>query len=77
MDGSIEEATIQIQQEKRKLMRLAFAEKKGKRDQAKTGRLDDIRRLLRTGNDANKSGGESARGYKSGKMGFGTKAEEL
>ena len=53
MDGSIEEATIQVQQEKRKLMRLAFAEKEGKRDQAKTGRLDDIRRLLRTRDDAN------------------------
>jgi SWI/SNF-related matrix-associated actin-dependent regulator of chromatin subfamily A3 len=56
MDGSIEEATIQIQQEKRKLMRLAFAEREGKRDQAKPGRLDDIRRLLRTGDDPIKSG---------------------
>lgn len=49
MDKSIEEGTINIQQEKRKLMRLAFSEKEGKRDQVKSGRLDDIRRLLRGG----------------------------
>ena len=56
MDGSIEEATIQIQQEKRKLMRLAFSEKEGKRDQVKTGRLADIQRLLRGGNSGGGGG---------------------
>ena len=48
MDKSIEEATIQVQQDKRKLMQLAFSEKAGKRDNAKFGRLDDIRRLLQS-----------------------------
>jgi SWI/SNF-related matrix-associated actin-dependent regulator of chromatin subfamily A3 len=57
MDKSIEEATIQVQQDKRKLMRLAFSEKAGKRDQVKSGRLDDIRRLLRSGSDNGTSGG--------------------
>lgn len=51
MDKTIEEATIQVQQDKRKLMRLAFSERAGKRDNAQTGRLDDIRRLLRSGGD--------------------------
>ena len=46
MDNSIEEETINVQQEKRKLMRLAFSEKGGKRDKVKSGRLADIRRLL-------------------------------
>ena len=53
MDGSIEEQTIDIQQEKRKLMRLAFSEKEGKRDQAKAGRLADIQQLLRGGRGKN------------------------
>ena len=47
MDNTIEEGTIKVQQDKRKLMRLAFSEKEGKRDKAKTGRLNDIRKLLR------------------------------
>ncbi|KAF2772435.1 hypothetical protein EJ03DRAFT_307496 [Teratosphaeria nubilosa] len=48
MDGSIEEKTIAVQQEKRKLMQLAFAEREGtnKREKVKTGRLADIQRLL-------------------------------
>ena len=46
MDGSIEEQTLQIQQEKRKLMQLALNEKAGKRDHVKSGGLQDIRRLL-------------------------------
>ena len=55
MDNSIEQETINIQQEKRKLMRLAFSEKEGKRDQAKSGRLADIQRLLRGGSEGNSS----------------------
>jgi len=47
MDQTIEEETIRIQTEKRKLMQLAFSEKGSKRDQAKTGKLADIQRLLR------------------------------
>lgn len=46
MDNSIEESTIEIQKEKRKLMLLAFSERAGKRDQVKQGRLADIQRLL-------------------------------
>lgn len=46
VEGTIEDNVLGIQQDKRKLMRLAFGEKKGKRDQVKTGRLADIQRLL-------------------------------
>ncbi|EMC99677.1 hypothetical protein BAUCODRAFT_101663 [Baudoinia panamericana UAMH 10762] len=46
MDGTIEQRTIEIQAEKRKLMQLAFSEKGSKRDKAKAGRLADIQRLL-------------------------------
>ena len=49
MDQSIEEKTIEIQQEKRKLMMLAFSEREGKRDQVKQGRLADIQKLLSAG----------------------------
>ena len=56
MDGSVEEETIQIQADKRKLMQLAFSEKGGKRDQVKAGRLADIQRLLGAG----KKGKEAA-----------------
>jgi SWI/SNF-related matrix-associated actin-dependent regulator of chromatin subfamily A3 len=46
VEGTIEDSVLDIRQDKRKLMRLAFGEKKGKRDQVKTGRLADIQRLL-------------------------------
>ena len=46
MDKSIEEQTILVQKEKRKLMMVAFSEKSNKRDSARTGRLADIRKLL-------------------------------
>jgi SWI/SNF-related matrix-associated actin-dependent regulator of chromatin subfamily A3 len=46
VEGTIEDSVLDIQQDKTKLMRLAFGEKKGKRDQVKTGRLADIQRLL-------------------------------
>jgi SWI/SNF-related matrix-associated actin-dependent regulator of chromatin subfamily A3 len=46
VEGTIEDSVLDIQQDKRKLMRLAFGEKKGKRDQIKTGRLADIQRML-------------------------------
>jgi SWI/SNF-related matrix-associated actin-dependent regulator of chromatin subfamily A3 len=46
VEGTIEDNVLSIQQDKRKLMRLAFGEKKGKRDEVKTGRLADIQRLL-------------------------------
>ncbi len=50
MNKSIEEGTLLIQQEKRKLMKLAFSERESKRDQVKTtGRLADIQQLLRAG----------------------------
>lgn len=47
VEGTIEDSVLEIQQDKRKLMRLAFAEKDGKRDKVKTGGLADIQRLLR------------------------------
>jgi SWI/SNF-related matrix-associated actin-dependent regulator of chromatin subfamily A3 len=46
VEGTIEDNVLSIQQDKRRLMRLAFGEKKGKRDDVKTGRLADIQRLL-------------------------------
>ncbi len=50
VDKSIEDSTLRIQAEKRDLMKLAFAEREGKRDKIKTGRLADIQALLRGGN---------------------------
>jgi len=47
MENSIEESVLKLQEDKRKLMRLALAEGKGKRDKAKQSRLADIERLLR------------------------------
>ena len=46
MEGSIEDRVIQIQQDKRKLMMLAFAEKAGKRMNSKAARLADVEKLL-------------------------------
>lgn len=46
MDGSIEEKTIVVQAEKRKLMQLAFSERENKRQKAVAGRLADIQKLL-------------------------------
>ncbi|WPH01058.1 Hypothetical protein R9X50_00389300 [Acrodontium crateriforme] len=46
MDKSIEERTLQIQGEKRKLMMLAFSERTSKRGDPKAGRLADIQQLL-------------------------------
>ncbi|EME49117.1 hypothetical protein DOTSEDRAFT_67996 [Dothistroma septosporum NZE10] len=46
MDGSIEEDTLAVQADKRKLMMVAFSEKSNKRDGARSGRLADIQRLL-------------------------------
>ncbi|KAK6438488.1 hypothetical protein LTR95_005306 [Oleoguttula sp. CCFEE 5521] len=48
-EKTIEDQVLTIQQEKRRLMRLAFGEKSGKRDQVKQGRLADIQRLLNAG----------------------------
>lgn len=47
MDDSVEERTLEIQAEKRKLMMAAFQEKSSKRAGGKTARLNDIQRLLR------------------------------
>ncbi|MCJ1394092.1 hypothetical protein MMC18_006970 [Xylographa bjoerkii] len=47
MEGSIEERTLEIQAEKRKLMMTAFQEKSSKRIGGKTTRLNDIEKLLR------------------------------
>jgi SWI/SNF-related matrix-associated actin-dependent regulator of chromatin subfamily A3 len=45
--GSIEERVLDIQEEKRKLMQLAFAEKAGKRGKkGETGTVAQISRLL-------------------------------
>lgn len=60
MDRTIEEQTIEIQAEKRKLMQLAFSEKGGKREKAKTGRLADIQRLLGAGEKGKKAGEQRA-----------------
>jgi SWI/SNF-related matrix-associated actin-dependent regulator of chromatin subfamily A3 len=46
MEDSIEERTLEIQAEKRKLMMTAFQEKTNKRAEGKTARLADIQRLL-------------------------------
>ncbi|SMR50835.1 unnamed protein product [Zymoseptoria tritici ST99CH_1E4] len=46
MEGSIEEETIRIQTDKRKLMALAFSEKSNQRAAPKTSRIADIQRLL-------------------------------
>lgn len=45
MDKTIEQKTLDVQQEKRQLMNVAFSEK-SKRDSARNGRLADIRKLL-------------------------------
>ncbi|KAI4716965.1 SNF2 family DNA-dependent ATPase domain-containing protein [Aureobasidium sp. EXF-10727] len=47
MEGSIEERTLEIQAEKRKLMMMAFQEKNNKRGKTKTSRLGDVEKLLR------------------------------
>ncbi|THZ84049.1 SNF2 family DNA-dependent ATPase domain-containing protein [Aureobasidium pullulans] len=47
MEGSIEERTLDIQAEKRKLMMMAFQEKDSKRGRNKTSRLGDVEKLLR------------------------------
>lgn len=46
MNGSIEERTLDIQADKRKLMMMAFSEKANKRSAPKAGRIADIQRLL-------------------------------
>lgn len=46
MEGSIEERTLEIQAEKRKLMMTAFQEKTSKRTGGKSARLGDIMKLL-------------------------------
>jgi len=47
MEDSIEERTLEIQAEKRKLMMAAFQEKSSKRTGGKSTRLNDIERLLK------------------------------
>jgi SWI/SNF-related matrix-associated actin-dependent regulator of chromatin subfamily A3 len=47
MEGSIEERTLEIQAEKRKLMMMAFQEKDSKRSKTKKSRLGDVEQLLR------------------------------
>ena len=47
MEDSIEERVVDIQQEKRKLMMMAFQEKTMKRGKEKSARLADIQRLLK------------------------------
>lgn len=46
MDNSIEDRTLEVQKDKRKLMMVAFSEKANKRDSARNGRLADIQKLL-------------------------------
>jgi SWI/SNF-related matrix-associated actin-dependent regulator of chromatin subfamily A3 len=47
MEGSIEERTLDIQAEKRKLMMMAFKEKDSKRSKTKASRLGDVEKLWR------------------------------
>ena len=47
MEDSIEERTLEIQAEKRKLMMAAFQEKSSKRTGGKSARLNDIQKLLK------------------------------
>lgn len=46
VEDSVELTTLGIQQEKRTLMKMAFSEKKSKRDDVRAGRMADIRKLL-------------------------------
>ncbi|KAF2842679.1 hypothetical protein M501DRAFT_1021205 [Patellaria atrata CBS 101060] len=46
VEGSIEEKVLQIQEDKRKLMALAFSEKEESRKKGKTARLADVQRFL-------------------------------
>ena len=46
MENTIEESVLKIQEDKRKLMQLAFADKEGKGEKKKHARLDDIARIL-------------------------------
>lgn len=46
MDGTIEDSVLGIQEEKRKLMMLAFSERVSKRNAVRQGRLADIQKLL-------------------------------
>ncbi|USW47317.1 Putative helicase, Zinc finger, RING-type, Zinc finger, RING/FYVE/PHD-type, HIRAN [Septoria linicola] len=46
MDKTIEEKTLSIQEDKRKLMMVAFSEQSNKRQKSRTNRLADIQRLL-------------------------------
>jgi SWI/SNF-related matrix-associated actin-dependent regulator of chromatin subfamily A3 len=47
MEGSIEERTLDIQAEKRKLMMMALKEKDSKRSKTKASRLGDVEKLWR------------------------------
>lgn len=47
MDGSIEDRTLEIQAEKRKLMMMAFQERSSKKDPQKGARIADIAKLLK------------------------------
>ncbi|EME89499.1 uncharacterized protein MYCFIDRAFT_49082 [Pseudocercospora fijiensis CIRAD86] len=46
MNNTIEQHTLDVQKDKRKLMMMAFSEQQNKRLNARAGRIDDIRRLL-------------------------------
>ena len=46
VEGSVEERTLAVQAEKRRLMMTAFQEKSGKRTGGRSARLGDIERLL-------------------------------
>lgn len=46
VEGSVEERTLDIQKDKRKLMMLAYGERKSKRDGGKAARMADIQKLL-------------------------------
>jgi SWI/SNF-related matrix-associated actin-dependent regulator of chromatin subfamily A3 len=55
MADSIEDRVLEIQQRKRKLMMMAFAEKKAKRGNEKGAQLKDIETLLSRGSSSSSS----------------------
>ena len=61
VEGSVEERVLGIQEEKRRLMGLAFAEKEGGKQRKRAGAgLGDLMRLLGTQQQASQTEGQAA-----------------
>jgi SWI/SNF-related matrix-associated actin-dependent regulator of chromatin subfamily A3 len=69
VEGSVEERVLGIQEEKRRLMGLAFAEKEGGKKKKKAGGVEDLMRLLGQGTQTSQgemNGGGSGSGQAQG-----------